>query len=308
MIRSRPAVGSDLAETDRLVRRPRRGVTAPRPDVLRVFAVAGGFGGGGVNTGIYVRHPCAAEERETRRPRSAEVRKELNSYPGQRAVVQDLSQQGFTAQRGFPVEFSVRGSDWDQLIGSASSCSEPTSGNRALVVDLDSDYQLGMPELRGAARPRSRRRSRASPMDEVATSLNALVGGVRVGKYSAGGRRIRRPPAPARRSAVAAPRISLTCGSRASSGELVPLVGAGHRPKSARRCRRSPAGIASAPSPSSPTSRRATPRTRRSPRWRSSARAARSAIARCWAAPAWPSASPCPADLRADLGDHRWRT
>jgi len=27
--------------------------------------------------------------------------------------MQDLSQQGFTAQRGFPVELSVRGPDWD---------------------------------------------------------------------------------------------------------------------------------------------------------------------------------------------------
>ena len=37
-------------------------------------------------------------------------------FPGMRAVIQDLSQSGFTAQRGFPVEFSVRGPDWDKLI------------------------------------------------------------------------------------------------------------------------------------------------------------------------------------------------
>ena len=44
------------------------------------------------------------------------VRKELNKIPGVlRAVVQDLSLSGFSAQRGFPVEFNVRGPDWDKL-------------------------------------------------------------------------------------------------------------------------------------------------------------------------------------------------
>ncbi|AUX29004.1 MULTISPECIES: efflux RND transporter permease subunit [Sorangium] len=75
------------------------------------------------------------------------LRKELNGYPGLRAVVQDLSQSGFTAQRGFPVESSVRGPDWGEL----TKHSERIRGELAqsgLVVDLDTDYQLGMPELR----------------------------------------------------------------------------------------------------------------------------------------------------------------
>lgn len=58
-----------------------------------------------------------------------------------------------------------------------------------LVVDLDSDYQLGMPELQIEPN-RARAADIEVSIDDVATTLNALVGGVRVGKYSSGGRRL----------------------------------------------------------------------------------------------------------------------
>ena len=220
MIRLTGAVGSDLAETDRLVHRGEEYLLA-RPDVLRVFAVAGGFGGGGVNSGIYfVTLLPPGERRTTQAQFSAEVRKELNSYPGLRAVVQDLSQQGFTAQRGFPVEFSVRGSDWNQLIESSQTLMSDLKQS-GLVVDLDSDYQLGMPEL--AVLPdRARAADLGVGMDDIATSLNALVGGVRIGKYSAGGRRydVRLRLLAGQRSR---PEDLAHLRVRAATGELVPL-------------------------------------------------------------------------------------
>ena len=57
------------------------------------------------------------------------------------------------------------------------------------VVDVDSDYQLGMPELR-ITPDRARAADLGVSMASVGSTLNALVGGVRVGKYSTGGRRI----------------------------------------------------------------------------------------------------------------------
>ncbi|RKH54864.1 efflux RND transporter permease subunit, partial [Corallococcus llansteffanensis] len=116
------------------------------------------------------------------------IRKELNSYPGLRAVVQDLSQAGFTAQRGFPVEFSVRGSDWDKLVEASQSLKDQLQAS-GKVVDLDTDYQLGQPELR-ITPDRARAADVGVPIQAVASTVNALVGGVRVGKYSSGGRRI----------------------------------------------------------------------------------------------------------------------
>ncbi|MCA1733146.1 MAG: efflux RND transporter permease subunit, partial [Acidobacteria bacterium] len=119
---------------------------------------------------------------------AAAIRRDLNSYPGVRAIVQDLSQRGFTASRGFPVEFSVRGSDWDQLITLSEQLKDEIQES-GLVVDLDSDYQVGMPELR-ILPDRARAADLGVSVDEVATAINAMVGGVRAGKYSADGRRV----------------------------------------------------------------------------------------------------------------------
>ncbi|MCL4837553.1 MAG: efflux RND transporter permease subunit, partial [Thermoanaerobaculia bacterium] len=187
MVRLQTAVGSDLSETDRLFQRAESFLLS-RPETDRLFGVVGGFGAG-VNGGVLFVTMLPPEERAlTQRDFMGVLRRELNAIPGLRAVIQDLSQQGFTAQRGFPVEFSVRGSDWDQLI----AVSQQVMGKlreTGTVVDLDTDYQLGMPELQ-IFPDRARAADLGVSVEDVATTLNALVGGLRVGKYSAGGRRV----------------------------------------------------------------------------------------------------------------------
>ncbi len=219
MIRLQTAVGSDLSETDRYVRRGEQYLLS-RPEVKSLFAVSGGFGGG-VNSGVYfVTLVPAAERPLSQQAFSQVVRKELNSYPGLRAVVQDLSQQGFTAQRGFPVELSVRGSDWNQLVATTQTTMAALRESGA-VVDLDTDYQLGQPELR-VLPDRARAADLGVSIEDVATTLNALVGGLRIGKYSDGGRRFDvrlRLLADQRSSPEDVSRLRV----RSGSGELVPL-------------------------------------------------------------------------------------
>jgi multidrug efflux pump subunit AcrB len=185
------AVGSDLHETDQIFKKAEAVINA-RPEVTRCFASIGTMGGGvagNVNTGTaFVTIVEPRKRKLTQAQFAANLRRDLNAIPGLRAVVQDLSQQGFTAQRGFPVECSVRGSDWDKLIEFSQQVMSDL-GASGLVVDLDTDYQVGMPELR-ITPDRARAADVGVSVEEVATTLNALVGGVRVGKYSAGGRRI----------------------------------------------------------------------------------------------------------------------
>jgi len=57
------------------------------------------------------------------------------------------------------------------------------------VVDLDSDYKLGQPEIR-VVPDRDRAADLGIPIEDLATAINVLVGGARVGKYSSGGRRL----------------------------------------------------------------------------------------------------------------------
>ena len=190
MVRLTTAVSSDLSETDRYVKRVEEYLLA-QPELDRTFGVTGGFGGGSAgsaNAGMAFVTLVPPDERERSQAQFiADLRKELNSWPGLRAVVQDLSQQGFTAQRGFPVEFSVRGSDWDGIVNTSRDLMNKLESS-GTTVDVDSDYQLGMPELR-VLPDRARAADLGVSVEDVATTLNSLVGGVRVGKYSEGGRR-----------------------------------------------------------------------------------------------------------------------
>jgi hydrophobe/amphiphile efflux-1 (HAE1) family protein len=186
--RLQTAVGSDLAETDRIFRKAEEFVNA-RPEVKRAFAVVGGFGGSGVNSGILFVTLKPPEERKlSQQEFAALLRKELNGYPGLRAVVQDLSQSGFGGQRGFPVEFAIQGPEFDQLVSLSGDAMQKMRAS-GVMVDVDSNYEIGMPELR-IMPDRARAADLGVSIEDVATTISALVGGVRVGKYSSGGRRI----------------------------------------------------------------------------------------------------------------------
>ncbi len=220
LVRLTMAVGSDLQESDRVVRRAEEWALA-RPDIERVYAVTGGFGGGSVNSGMLFLTMKPAGERDTSQADLiGGIRREFNSWPGVRAVVQDLSQQGFTARRGFPVEFSVRGGDWEELVATSEALMGELRES-GLVEDLDTDYQLGMPELR-VLPDRARAADLGVSIEDVATTLNTLVGGVRVGKYSDEGRRfdVRMRLLAGQRSR---PEDIARLKVRTASGDLVPL-------------------------------------------------------------------------------------
>jgi hydrophobe/amphiphile efflux-1 (HAE1) family protein len=218
-VRLQTAVGSTLQETDQLFKKVEAIVSA-KPEVVRMFGTVGGWGGGVSQGNIFVTLVPPKQRRLSQAEFSAVLRKELNAIPGIRAVIQDLSQAGFTAQRGFPVEFSVRGPDWDKLIALSQEMMAKLAASN-IVVDLDTDYRLGMPELRITPN-RARISDIGVSVDDVATTLNALVGGVLAGKYSTGGRRldVRVKLLAAQRSR---PEDLARLQVRARSGELVPL-------------------------------------------------------------------------------------
>jgi hydrophobe/amphiphile efflux-1 (HAE1) family protein len=221
MVRLMGAVGSDLGEMDKLIRRAETFVNDV-PEVERVFAVVGGFGGGGVNSGMFFVTLNEPDQRaRTQNEVAAAIRKEVNGYPGLRAVVQDLSQSGFTAQRGFPIEFSVQGPEWGPLVESSQLIMEKLRQS-GTVVDLDTNYELGMPELRITPN-RDRAADLGVSISEIASTINALVGGLRVGKYSSGGRRVD-VRVKLLKSQRGRPEDLARLQVRTASGSLVPLA------------------------------------------------------------------------------------
>lgn len=188
-------VGSSLDLTDERFKQAEKFVSA-QPEVGRYFAAVGGFGGGEVNTGILFISMKSKQDRGLRPGRAKPLtqqdfmdicRDALNKIPDTKVFIQDLSMRGFTAQRGFPVEFSVQGSDWGGLSELSQSIMDKMRAS-GLMTDVDTDYLLGVTEVQ--VRPnRQKTQERGVEMKVVADAVNALIGGQRVGKFTEAGRR-----------------------------------------------------------------------------------------------------------------------
>lgn len=105
----------------------------------------------------------------------------------ERVSIQDPSQSGLSSKRGFPVELSLRGPDWDKL-GRLSRAFMERMADSGKMVDIDTDYQTGMPEIR-VLPDRDKAAARGVNMAVIGDAINAMIGGVRVGKFTKGGKR-----------------------------------------------------------------------------------------------------------------------
>ncbi len=166
------------------------------PEVLRMYSAVGGLGGGEVNSGIIFITMKPKGERGIREKETHEfsqqdmmnfIRKKYSKYKDLKIAMQDLSMRGFSASRGFPVEFSVRGPDFDKLADYSKIIMEKLE-KTDLVSDIDSDFLLGKPEVRIYPN-RTKAALRGVSIREIAQTINILVGGVIAGRYQSGGRR-----------------------------------------------------------------------------------------------------------------------
>ncbi|MDO8729800.1 MAG: efflux RND transporter permease subunit, partial [Candidatus Omnitrophota bacterium] len=195
LARLQTPIGSSIEFTDSRFKQA-EAFTMSRPEMKRYFGSIGGFGGGEVNTGVLFVTFLPPRERPvaapfTKRPNQQELmalfRKELNKIPDVRASIQDLSLSGLSAQRGFPIELTIQGPDWEQLAVHAKEI-EKKLAESPLMVDVDTDYLEGVSEVR--VRPnRKAAAERGVSMETIGQSVNALIGGERVGKYTRDGRR-----------------------------------------------------------------------------------------------------------------------
>jgi HAE1 family hydrophobic/amphiphilic exporter-1 len=229
LVRMQTPLGSSIDRTDQAVRRAEEALRS-RPEVERIYGAVGGFGGGDVTSAMMFvtmktprERPVAApfKKRPTQQEFMGFMRGELKKISAfQRVAMQDLSLSGFSSQRGYPVEFTVRGPDWGTLASVSAAFMKKMEGS-GLMVDVDTDYKLGMPEVR-VVPDRERAGARGVTVTAIADTINALIGGVRAGKVTRGGKRydIRlRITDEERRRPSDIGRIAL----RNNRGELVPL-------------------------------------------------------------------------------------
>ncbi|MDO8526932.1 MAG: efflux RND transporter permease subunit [Deltaproteobacteria bacterium] len=161
-----------------------------RPEVARIFGAIGGFGGGEVNTGMmFVTLKPPRERKLTQQQFMAVCREAFNKIPDIKAYLLDFSTRGFTAQRGFPVEFNVRGPDWDKLSTYSLEIQKQMTEDKNIFLDVDTDYLTGMPEVR-VTPDREKAAARGVSMNAISETINATIGGVKAGKFRQGARRI----------------------------------------------------------------------------------------------------------------------
>ncbi len=187
IVRIETAVGSSLEATSEIMRQAEDYIRS-LPEVNRTFLAVGGFGGGEVNTGIiFVSLKPRPERTKSQFDTMSDIRKQLVNYKNFRSFIQDLSTRGFTAQRGFPVELNIRGGDWSVLDqASKQIVSRLEQGGK--VVEINTDYRLGQPEIR-VFPDRERAHQRGVTVEQISETVSAAIGGIREGKYTQDGRR-----------------------------------------------------------------------------------------------------------------------
>jgi multidrug efflux pump subunit AcrB len=196
-IRFQLPVGSSLDTSERILSQI-EAFLRTRPEVDMYGGFVGGFGGGEVNSGfvfVTLKDPRdrPVDPKLGRRASQEDLmgiaRQVTSGFPGARIVMQDFSQRGFSPGRGggFPVEFNIRGPDWDEL-GRSSRVIMEKMRETGLVTDINSDYQVGMPEVQ-VFPDRNKAADLGISMAEIGETINSAIGGQRVGKFKDKGRR-----------------------------------------------------------------------------------------------------------------------
>jgi hydrophobe/amphiphile efflux-1 (HAE1) family protein len=189
--------GSSLSYTNEKVLKVEEWLRG-RSEVQQVYANVGGFGSGAsdVNTAmLFITMKPKGERgldpithKELSQSEFMDVaRKGMAKIESVRPVLMDLSQRGLTSGRGYPIEFTIMGSDWDQLAKQSERLKKEMDSS-GLMSDIDSDYRLGMPEIQ--LKPdRVQAGLHGVSIATIGQTVNALIGGVVVGQYPKGGHR-----------------------------------------------------------------------------------------------------------------------
>ena len=176
LLRMKGPVDASLSYTDDKARQIEKYLST-LPEVNGYSAVVGGFGGDSVNQGmLFVTLTDPRKRKLSQADLIAKVRKDLKTkVKGMGVFIQDLSLRGFSSSRGFPVEFTVQGPDWDTLADNTQKLIEEMKKLPALA-DVNTDYQAGMPEVK-IIPDRDKLTRHGVNLNAVSAAVNSLVGG-----------------------------------------------------------------------------------------------------------------------------------
>jgi HAE1 family hydrophobic/amphiphilic exporter-1 len=193
LVRIKTKDGSSLSFTDQTTKEVENYFSS-RKEIKRFYVSIGGFGGMGgsesnVSNMFVTLHPFKSRPVDSklgRAKKQSELLKEYREYFDKnfkkgKVFVQDTSQGGFSASgRGFPVEFTLTGGDWSVLVKAAKSTMEEMKAT-GIYTDIDTDYKESIQEIK-IYPDRDRAKQFGVSVQEIGTTINALIGGAVVGK------------------------------------------------------------------------------------------------------------------------------
>ncbi len=215
----RTPVGSSLSLMDQKTKEVEKYLNT-KSEVESIFASVGG--GSAVNNASIMINMTPKAKRKVSAQKFMEViRKETRDIKGVRIMVQDPS-LSFSSGRGAgkPVEFSIRGQEWEKLVEYSEKFMGAMEKSKKMV-DIDTNYQTGMPELE-IIPDRVKARDRGVDVSEISDTVNIMMASAAVAKYSDNGRRydIRVGLAAKERTSAESIKSLLVRNDR---GELIPL-------------------------------------------------------------------------------------
>ncbi len=197
MMRVKAPDGSSLQYTNGLTREVEAFLLKDQ-SVMRHFVAVGGFGGAmepnTANVFVSLKEP-------SKRPINPKTgkpwyqpdlinafREHFKDFKGAKVFIQDTSQAGFSASgRGFPVEFTLTGGNFKTLTNTAKLIMDDMRAS-GIYTDIDTDYKESVMEIH-VFPDRDKAKSHGVSVQEIGTTINALIGGVVIGKYSKDGHR-----------------------------------------------------------------------------------------------------------------------
>lgn len=197
MMRVKTPDGSSLEFTDKATQEVEKYLLS-RKEVKRYFVAVGGFGGSmesnSANLFVTLHEPGDRPDdpKTGKKYYQAdllnEYRAHFKDFKAGKVFVQDTSQSGFSASgRGFPVEFTLIGGDFKKLVSTSKLVMEDMRKS-GIYTDMDTDYKESVTEIQ-VFPDRDKAKLRGVSVQEIGTTINALIGGVVIGKYSKEGHR-----------------------------------------------------------------------------------------------------------------------
>lgn len=119
---------------------------------------------------------------------SNHIRDEVRKMTKARVSLSDPTTRNFGGGgKGFPVEFTVKGSDWKELTESVQTLMEKMRTSD-IMVDVDSDMDEGLPEIQLIPNRDQMNLSGVS-VASLGSLVNTMMNGTTVAQYSEGGKR-----------------------------------------------------------------------------------------------------------------------